>query len=242
MEASRLPYPSSPSRPSTPSPRRAVGPSPHPHRDPRPRPRPWLWILCLVPVTLVGIAVAFVGLGTLYNMTGTEETLAPGERELMLDIGHLAGWMEGYAPDLADETVTKTRYADHSYDIQYTYEVPTDDSAPYLSYMLNFEPTETDADSTYFSLWGGSKVAFFAFGAMDVAVDEQDDLFRWGDESRFGVLRTEGKPFGNVFIAKRGKTVVYLLVTGIYFEDADNLSALLTPYLEKLDALPPSPE
>jgi hypothetical protein len=237
MEASRLPYP------SRPSPRRAVRPGPHPQRHPRDRhrPRPWLWILCLVPVTLVGIGAAFVGLGTLYSMTGTEETLAPGERELMLDIGHLAGWMEGYAPDLAGETVIKTRYADHSYDIQYTYEVP-DDSAPYLSYMLNFEPTETDADSTYFSLWGGSKVAFYAFGAMDVAVDEQDDLFRWGDESRFGVLRTEGKPFGNVFIAKRGKTVVYLLLTGIYFEDPDNVSTLLTPYLEKLDALPPSPE
>jgi hypothetical protein len=185
------------------------------------------------------VVLAFAGLGVLFNATGTEEALAPGERELVLDIGHLTAWMEGYSPNLASESVKKTRYIDRSYEIQYTYEVPDDDSAPYLSYLLNFEPTETDANSTYFSLWGGSKVAFYAFGAVKVDVDEKDDLFRWGDESRFGILRAEGRPFGNVFIARKGKTVVYLLLTGVYFADSESVSALLTPYLEKLDSLSP---
>lgn len=236
MPASRLPYASRP----TPRPRPRPEGAPRSASRSRPRPRPWLWILGLVPVGLVGVLAAFLALGALFNMTGSEETLAPGERELLLDIGHLAAWMQGYAPNLAGETVTKTRYLDHSYEIQYTYEIPEDESAPYLSYMLNFEPTETDANSTYFSLWGGSRIAFYAFGAADVQVDENDDLFRWGDESRFGILRSRGRPFGNVFVARRGKTVVYLLVTGIYFEDGQSVSALLTPYLERLGAGTPS--
>jgi hypothetical protein len=233
MQASRLPYSA---RTTT----RAAGPRPRPRSSAGNRPRPWLWILGLVPVSFLGLVGAFVGLGALFNMTGTEEALAPGERELLLDIGHLSGWMQGYAPILTGETVKKTRYVDHSCEIQYTYEVPDDDSAPYLSYLLNFEATDADASSTYFSLWGGSQVAFYAFGAVDVKVDENDDLFRWGDESRFGVLRVKDKPFGNVFIARRGKTVVYLLVTGIYFEDPESVEELLNPYLEKLDALPKS--
>jgi hypothetical protein len=234
MQATRFPSTS-----RTP-PRSALARGPRPWPQPPSRPRPWLWILCLLPLSLVGILAAFVGLGAVFNLTGTEETVAPGERALMLDIRHLTAWMDGYAPNLASENVTKTRYIDRSYEIQYTYEVPGDDHAPYLSYLLNFEPTKTDAHSTYISLWGGSKAAFLAFGALDVAVDENDEIYQWGDESRFGILRSKGKPFGNVFIARKNKTVVYLLLTGVYFEDNENASELLAPYLEKLDQAPPS--
>jgi hypothetical protein len=96
----------------------------------------------------------------------------------------------------------------------------------------------SDAKTTYVSLWGGTKVAFYVFGEVQVDLQEKNELFRWGDESRFGLLLADGRPFGNVFVAKKEKRVVYLLVSGIYFDDTESFSAFLSPYLERLDAFP----
>jgi hypothetical protein len=181
---------------------------------------------------------AVIGLGALFNLTGTSVALAAGERELVVDISHLTGWMEGYTPDLSGETLQKTRYIDDSFEIEYVYDLPEDDEAPYLSYSVTFEPSESDASTTYVSLWGGTKVAFYVLGEVQVDVQEKNELFRWGDESRFGLLLAEGRPFGNVFVAKKGKRVVYLLISGIYFDEAASFTDFLGPYLEKLDAFP----
>jgi hypothetical protein len=190
----------------------------------------------LIPIGLVASVAAIIALGALFNLTGTSVALADGERELVLDITHLTGWIPDYSPNRAAETVQKTRYIDDSFEIEYVYAIPEDDGAPYLSYSVTFEPSETDASTTYVSLWGGTRVAFYAFGGTQVEVQEKNEIFRWGDESRFGLLLTEGRPFGNVFVAKKGKRVVYLLLSGVYFDDPENFSGLLTPYLEKLDA------
>ena len=213
-------------------------PRPTSRQAPPSRPRPWLWILMLIPVGLAAAVAAVVGLGALFNLTGTNVALAAGERELVIDISHLTGWMEGYTPDPSGETLQKTRYIDDSFEIEYVYDLPQDDEAPYLSYSVTFEPSPSDANTTYVSLWGGTKVAFYVFGEVQVEVQEKNELFRWGDESRFGLLVADGRPFGNVFVAKKGKRVVYLLVSGIYFDDSESFSGFLTPYLEKLDAFP----
>jgi hypothetical protein len=202
---------------------------------PRASRRPWLWILALVPISIVASLLALVGLGALFNFTGKDVALEEGERSLVLDISHLAEWMPDYTPDPAREKVTKRRYIDDSSEIEYVYDVPDQDDAPYLSYTLSFEPSEGDASTTYLSYWGGTRIAFYAFGEIEVDVSEKNDLFRWGDESRFALLSSAGAPFGNVFVAKKGRTVVYLIVSGIYFDDAENASGLLTPYLEKLE-------
>lgn len=215
---------------------RPTPPSPLGLRRGKPRPRPWLWILILIPLGLVAALGAIVGLGALFNLTGTNVALAAGERELVVDITHLQGWMEGYTPNLTGESLSKTRYIDDSFEIEYVYDVPEDDEAPYLSYSVTFEPSVSDASTTYVSLWGGTKVAFYVFGEVQVEVREMNEIFRWGDESRFGLLLAGDRPFGNVFVAKKGKRVVYLLVSGIYFDDSESFSGFLTPYLEKLDA------
>lgn len=196
--------------------------------------RVWLWLTFLIPLTIIASLALVVALGLFFNMTG--EVLAPTAEEeaLVLDIDHLSDWMVDYVPDFARETLTKTRYLDRSYELDYTYDVPDDENAPYLSYTLTFEPSQTDAGRTYVSYWSGTRVAFFAFGTSDVTIDERNDLFRWGDESRFGLLTTEGQPFGNVFVAREGNRVVYFLISGLYFDDAEQITALLDPYLKRL--------
>ena len=199
--------------------------------------RAWLWLAFLTPLAALGTVALLLALGVLFKASG--ETLEPTreERALLLDIWHLSRWMTGYTPDLAGERMTKTRYFDDSYEIEYVYDLPDDDEAPYLTYSLTFEGTEADARGTYTSIWGGTKVAFMMLGDTEVSVDERSELFHWGDFSRFGVLTTDGIPFGNVFLARRGSMVVYLLLAGVYFDEGESVSELLTPYLEKLDRL-----
>ena len=199
--------------------------------------RAWLWLAVLMPLAAVGTVALLLALGVLFKASG--ETLEPTqeERALLLDIWHLSSWMAGYTPDLSGERMTKTRYFDDSYEIEYVYDLPDDQAAPYLTYSLTFEGTEADARGTYTSIWGGTKVAFMMLGDTEVSVDERSELFQWGDFSRFGVLTTDGVPFGNVFLARRGSLVVYLLLAGVYFDEGQSVSELLTPYLEKLDRL-----
>lgn len=204
---------------------------PAPRNDRR---RVWLWLIFLIPMGLVATVGFIVALGIVFNMTGEVETPTEEEEALVLNIDHVTGWMADYRPDLARETLTKTRYVDSSYEIEYTYDVPEDEGAPYLSYTLTFEPNATDATTTYASYWGGTQVAFFMFGSAEVTVEENNELFSWGDQSRFGILTSEGAPFGNVFVARKDSLVVYFILSGIYFDDPDEIGALLEPYLAKL--------
>ena len=157
--------------------------------------RAWLWLAVLTPLAAVGTVALLLALGVLFKASG--ETLEPTreERALLLDIWHLSSWMAGYTPDLSGERMTKTRYFDDSYEIEYVYDLPDDQAAPYLTYSLTFEGTEADARGTYTSIWGGTKVAFMMLGDTEVSVDERSELFQWGDFSRFGVLTTDGIPF-----------------------------------------------
>ena len=196
------------------------------------QPRAWLWLAVLIPLAVVGTIVALVGLGVVFNASGESEPLSAGERRLLLDIEHLSAWTDGYQPDVGRELATKKRYFDDSYELEYVYDVP-DENAPYLTYSVTFESDETDARTTYASFWGGTHVGFFV-GDGDFRVREENDLLRWGDDSKLGILTADGRAFGNVFLARDGNRVVYFLVAGIYFDEADALDALLTPYLDRL--------
>lgn len=167
--------------------------------------RAWLWIVLLTPVAIIGTIGFVLSLGLLFNMTGEELELTAPERELVLDITHLSMWLGEYAPDAAAETVTKTRYIDDSYEIEYVYDVPEDDAAPYLTYTLAFEQNTSDATTTYHSYWGGTKVAFYVFGDVDISVEEKNELFAWGEESKFRILEAEGVPFRQRVHREKGR-------------------------------------
>jgi hypothetical protein len=186
-------------------------------------------------VGLVAAIAAVVGLGALFNLTGTNVALAAGERELVVDISHLKGWMEGYTPDPSGETLQKTRYIDDSFEIEYVYDLPQDDAAPYLSYSVTFEPSESDANTTYVSLWGGTKVAFYVFGEVQVSAGK-NELFRWGDESRFGLLRTVDPSETSSW--RRRESGWCTCWSRGFISTTPRVLGLLTPYLEKLDAFP----
>jgi hypothetical protein len=196
------------------------------------KPRAWLWLAVLTPLAAVGTAGLLVGLGLVFNASGESEPLTAYERALLLDIEHLCGWLKNFEPDISRERATKTRYFDDSYELEYIYDVPAE-NAPYLSYSITFEGSETDARTTYASFWGGTHIGLFV-GEGELGFRETNELFSWGDESKFGTLTLDGRPFGNVFLARDGDKVVYFLVSGIYFDEQMWVEAVLLPYLDRL--------
>ena len=64
---------------------------------------------------------------------------------------------------------------------------------------------------------------------------ERNDLLKWGDDSRCGLLVNQGFNVGNYFFARKGNKIFCLLIAGICIQDAEELRAVLLPHLERLE-------
>ena len=141
--------------------------------------------------------------------------------------------MEGYQPTEGGETWKKMKYIDRSTGIEYTFDQPTDNEAPYLDCSVSFERKRSDARVAYGAMWSGSRIGM-PFVEGDVTTTERNDIFSWGDQSRFGVLSSDGHPTGNLFIARKGTRIFDLRIAGVYFDDGEAFGSLANPALEAM--------
>ena len=194
--------------------------------------RGWLfWLLVIgVPAVVLAYAAAIVGFGFLFTYTAKQLPASKAEWDVVVDAHDVAHWLEGMAVEDNEGTLSKVRYFDGSYDIEYEYDPP--DGAVYISSTLTVERKLTDAFATYLPLWTATAAGFSLGGEATVEIDERKDFFEWGDQSRFAVLLTDGDPFGNLFIARDGTRVVFFLLAGVYFDDRDLWSEFIGPTLQ----------
>jgi hypothetical protein len=206
----------------------------------RPRHRSTLfWLLLLIPLGLLGVLAAFVGAGALYLFSATEEEVTAKDRQLVVDVEALAEWIGDYVPDPRNETITKTRYIDRSLEIEYVYDGGADESEPYLQCCVSWEPKLGDARAGYVAMWGGAKLGITYLAETEAEVVERNDLFRWGDQSRFGIITADGAPCGNIFIARKGRFVFLLAIGGVYFDEGQAFGEWVTPALSGLEHYKP---
>ncbi len=196
-------------------------------------------VLSVVLLSIVCLVLCVVGSGALYLLTAVTEEVTPADRRLVVTIHDLAEYVEDYVPDPEHETITKQRNLDRSFEIEYEYDAPDDEDVPYLMCSLSVEPTLQDARASYLAMWGGVKLGIH-FGADEVEIVERNNVFQWGDHSHFGTLEIENVPYGNVFVARKGKLIFVLLISGVYFEDRDTFSDFLAPVLSELDRYRPA--
>jgi len=67
---------------------------------------------------------------------------------------------------------------------------------------------------------------------------ERNDLFKWGDSSKFCLLEAERAPVGVVFSARKETRVFLITVSGIYFDVSSDIEELLGKKLRALERLP----
>ncbi len=217
-------------------------PSPQyvPYRPPPPkRSNWWIWlIVALIPLCLLLGVALLVGLGALFVLTAKEEPPTDEERGLMVDAAAVAGLTGDFDPRPEFERLKKSRYLDGSHDIEYEYDGPSDD-APYIQCTLTVERSLSDARTSYLATWGGAKIGPMISGEKNVAVVEQSDHFRWGDESRMAILQLDGQPVGNIFVARKGMKVFHVSIAGACFEDRQSFADLVEPVLERVERYKP---
>jgi hypothetical protein len=119
---------------------------------------------------------------------------------------------------------------DGAVELAYEYDDPRDE-APYLQSSLHYEPALSDAVAMFAVLWQSAKIGV-RFSGTEIRVEEQHDLFRWGDASRLAYLTNDDGRHGMIFCARKSRRIYLLMTSGAVLEDAEGLAAFLRPKLE----------
>ena len=198
--------------------------------------RTWLFVvLGLAGAALLGFLVV-VGSGALFVLTAEEQPLSANDMAALLTIEDVALWMEDFAPDKSLESFSKKKFLDGSYEIDYEFDDPSDEDAPFVMCSIAVEPKASDALISYTAMHAGLNIGF---GSEEgVKQVERNDLFKWGDSSKFCLLEAEGAPVGVVFSARKDTRVFLITVSGIYFDDSSDIEELLGKKLRDLERLP----
>ncbi len=179
---------------------------------------------------VVSLAAIAVMAWFLYSELGTKEIEVNDEQRAALhQAADLQEWHE-FEVDESCEIWTGERLFDGAVELAYEYHDPRDE-APYLNASLHYEPKLSDAVVIFTMLWQGAKLGV-RYSDTETRVEEQHDLFRWGDASRFGFLTQNGERYGIVFCARKGRRIYLLITSGAVLEDAEDLDAFLRPKLE----------
>ncbi len=187
----------------------------------------------------VPIALFVIVAGVLWfvESNGARRPLRPEERGVLvtaLDLFAMSAQPQLYRPE-AETSAEREDLADGSSMLTAEYQSTT--PPLYVVSQVALEPSENAAKVT----WQAHAIGGFmglAVDAKNVVLEKRDDLFSWGDESKSQLLTIDGKPVGHFFVIRKGKRVFMAIFTGVYFDDAAALSALLTPKLEAMERLP----
>lgn len=198
----------------------------------------WLWLLVLIPlVSALGFGV-IVGGGVLFFATADTSEPSPEEQSLIVTAEDLVPWAVDFTPRSEYASITKIRFFDRSFDIEYAYDDPADE-APYLFCSLNYEPKLSDAVGGARLIWETTRLSYKMMADQGTRLETKPDMFAWGDRSHFGTLYMDDLPYGHVLVARKGRLTFFLTVSGLVFEESESLHALLDPVLERVEAFQP---
>jgi hypothetical protein len=155
-----------------------------------------------------------------------------GEKAMLLRAADLVPFGYGLADTQKFETFTKTRYFDGSSDITYEHETPDseEDHPLYMNVTVTFERKASDAIVSR----GAEKMAIrYSLKANDIELRELPDFYPFGDASEFFLLEKDGAPVGSYFVVRQGARAYTVMMTGMYFDDADEWKKLIAKKLDK---------
>jgi hypothetical protein len=95
----------------------------------------------------------------------------------------------------------------------------------------------SDAQVSYAAEWQTLKLGN-NLGDFDVALEDANEVFSWGDTSKFAFQVSENERYGFAFITRKDHKVYFIDAWGLLLEDPEEISAFLTPKLELFDAEP----
>ncbi|MCA8914324.1 MAG: hypothetical protein KDB90_02845 [Planctomycetes bacterium] len=203
-------------------------PGPAYYQPPPRKRRTWLIVLLVLGIP-VGLLVAFIALGFAFLAMADEKPATEADKQLVLTVTALEPYIADYTADPARGTFTRRDNIDGSWEVEYEYE---DDEL----YIMSGYYRENSADDAKYTVTGHGLGTSIGFSGEDIKEVEHNELFRWGDDSKFYLVMHAGKPIGNHLTARKGNKVVYILFSGVYFDDSELLHEFLDPLLQRVDA------
>jgi hypothetical protein len=206
-------------------------------RDDRPRRRKprVLVIVGIVLASVLFVCAGGAGLFYLVFLHEIDEPVTAADKEVMVTAEYAASFADDVAVDPNNGTYRKVRYLDRSREMIYEYGLDDDSTEPvHISHTVSVERNAKEARDAYAGVQFGTRIGIGRVEGIEEV--ERNDLWKWGDQSRCVILHNaQGQPCGNVFMGRKGRRHFLLVITGLYFDKAENIKAFLDPLLLKLD-------
>jgi hypothetical protein len=111
------------------------------------------------------------------------------------------------------------------------FEYQTPDGKNYYVYnIVTLERSSRDAVVTNLSTKAGLKIGFLSSGVTEKPVTFKQPI---GSQSALTILMKDGKPIGNTFTAVVGKTSIFLIYSGIYFETEEEFREFIDEKIKR---------
>ena len=167
---------------------------------------------------------------------GIEEPLSEADKSLFLRPADLVRYGFQYDDPASYEKFSKSRQIDGAYQLKY--EFKPDGSEPrrvFIYASVSVAQSESDA-----ALNESAEAVGMVIGLKASGVEERELRLKSGnDQSKLRLLVKGDKPLGNIFTVRDGRNTYLLMVTGLYFDDAEDWKKLVAPKLEQLAGYSP---
>jgi len=188
----------------------------------------------VIGLVVAGVVLftAIIGFGLLYELSARELDVSEEIEASVLTIHDAAEWFElDIKPGL--EVWDTDFYFDRSAQVYYSYN--DEEDSIYINCNLTYEPKKSDALMSYGIEWGSLELTNRLGPGEPITLEDQSDLFRWGDASRFAFQHFDGERYGMAFVTRKGGKVFFLDCWGIVLEDEDEIAEFIVPHLEALE-------
>lgn len=180
-------------------------------------------------VMVIGfVAIFLVFSGLLPNSEITEE-----ERAMLITIDDVVADIPEFTPKPGAESLSKSGVSGFITSLDYEYDEPDNDDAPFISASVYTESSVREAQSSYALEKTILEAGMEALG-VDVVVHSANNIYSCCERSDFGVIYSGGVPVGNLFMAREGRHYVSVLIIGWYVDTPDETAAFFGPRMKLL--------
>ena len=167
---------------------------------------------------------------------GREEPLSEVDKSLFLRPADLARYGFQYDDPASYEKFSKSRQIDGAWQLKYEFQPDKSERRRVFIYAsVSVAKNESDA-----ALNEGAEAVGMLIGLKASGVEDREVRMKPGNEqSKLRLLVKGDKPLGNVFTTRDGRKTYFIVMTGLYFDDAEDWKKLFAPKLEQLASYSP---
>ena len=199
----------------------------------RPRPIPpsvpkssrWKVPLIVIGV-IVGLLIVFGIQIAFWIFSAREFEPSTSQKESVITIDYASEFFL-IDKDAGTEEWNCERFIDGSIQIYYLYV----DESTSLDCTISIERNRGDALASYIAEWQTLKLRN-EFSEVKIKIEATDEVFAWGDDSKFAFQLADDTRNGFAFIARKNNKVYFVDAWGILLEDPEEISEFLTPKLK----------